>query len=395
MSGYWVRHRLLATLVLSAAFALVSSFLFVFPYIKQAANNYNSQSIYKNTAIDFIAPEPSFEQINELPGVNGIDKVFPFYMTKTLVTVNGVSRTTIVLLSDQFQNIDFTMYSDQRLIEKSNSDCDNPILVDWQFCHDTSAKIGDTVSLTLNGNSFEYRIFAIYETNSVYDGGAILAQINEEQRKAIQQKSNNNGYSGVYINANDYNKCKSYLTTEYRPLGRLKNRDQFEDDAQYQIHYDAIMSSGFANEITDFRIKESSLDKKISPLLIGVGAALSAIMIIAFNAVMANRGCERVYFTKHCIPKGQNVKPYYNTSFVFECISFVVIYIWGLILRIYLSKLYIPKSLYDAWIVLIPVVVIIAEIISLVMNYSVVSVITKKVKEEQKKKAEQEKKGNS
>ena len=35
---------------------------------------------------------------------------------------------------------------------------------------------------------------------------------------------------------------------------------------------------------------------------------------------------------------------------------------------------------------LIPVAVIAAEIISLIMNYSVVAVITKKVKEEQKKK---------
>ena len=388
MSGYWVRHRLLATLVLSAAFALVSSQMFAFPYINQTANNYNLQSIYKNTAIDFIAPEPSFEQINELPGVNGIDKVFPFYMTKMPVTVNGVSRTTTVLLSDQLQNVDFTMYGDQRLIEKSNSDYDNPILVDWQFCHDTSAKVGDTVSFILDGNNFEYKIFAIYETNSVYDGGAVLAQINEGQRETIQQKSNNNGYSGMYVKAGDYNKCKSYLTTEYRPLGRLKDRDQFEDDAQYQIHYDAIMSSGFANEITDFRIKENSLDKRESPLLRWVGAALSVSMLITFNVAMSKRGCERVYFREHCIPKGQNVKPYYNTSFVFECISFVAIYICGLIVRISLSNSYIPKSSCDAWIVLIPVAVIVAEIISLVMNYSVVSVITKKVKEEQMKKIE-------
>ena len=46
----------------------------------------------------------------------------------------------------------------------------------------------------------------------------------------------------------------------------------------------------------------------------------------------------------------------------------------------------IPKSSYDFWLVLIPVAVIAAEIISLIMNYSVVAVITKKVRDEQKKK---------
>ncbi|MBQ1734557.1 MAG: hypothetical protein II038_06720 [Lachnospiraceae bacterium] len=386
MSGYWVRHRLLPTLVLCVAVGLVSSLLFAFPYVNQQANTYNSQSIYKNSDVDFIAPEPSFDQVQELPGTNGIDKVFPFYLTKTSVNVNGSSRTTTVLLSDKFDNVDFTMYNSQRLIEKSSSEFDNPILVDWKFCHDTSSKIGDTVTFTLGGNNVEYRIYAIYETNSVYDGGAILAQISDEQKNAIQQNSNNNGYSGMYVMASDYSACKSYLTSEYRPLGRLKSRDQFEDDDQYQIHYDAIMSSGFANEITDFRVKESGLDKKISPLMVLIGAALSLVLIIAFNIVMSKRGCERVYFQKHCIPKGQNVKPYYNTAFVFEIISFVVIYVVGIIVKTCLSDSYIPKSTYDYWLVLIPVAVIVAEIISLIMNYSVVAGIAKKVKEEQKKK---------
>ncbi len=392
MTGYWIRHRLLATLVLCAVVALISSLLFAFPYVNQRANNYNAQSIYKNSDIDFIAPEPSFDQVKDLPGTNGIDKVFPFYLTKTLVNVNGNSRTTTVLLSDKFENVDSTMYNGQRLIEKSSSEYDNPILVDWQFCHDTSAQIGDTVSFSLDGNTVEFTIYAIYETNSIYDGGAILAKISEEQKNAIQQKSNNNGYSGMYIIAGDYNTCKSYLASEYRPLGRLKSRDLFEDEDQYQIHYDAIMSSGFANEITDFRVKESGLDKKNSPLLIWIGAALSAILIIAFNVAMSKRGCERVYFKKHCIPKGQNVKPYYNTAFGFEIISFVVIYIVGLVIKIQLSNSYIPRISYDFWIALIPAAVIVAEIISLIMNYSVVAVITKKVKEEQKKKEDQENK---
>lgn len=388
MSGYWIRHRLLASLALCAVIALVSSMLFAFPYINQRASNYNSQSIYNNTNIDFIAPEPSFEQVNELPGTNGIDRVFPFYLTKTSVNVNGKTRTTTVLLSDQFQNIDFTMYNSQRLIEKSNINVDNPILVDWQFSYDTSAGIGDTVSLSLNGNTVDFTIYAIYETNSIYDGGAILAQISGEQKEKIQQNSNNNGYSGMYVSANDYSVCKSYLTAEYRPLGRLKSRDQFEDEEQYKIHYDAIMSSGFANEITDFRAKESSLDKKNNPLMIWIGAALSTILIIAFNIAMSKRGCERAYFRKHCIPKGQNVKPYYNTAFVFESISFVAIYVAGLIVRICKSKSFIPKNSYDVWLVVIPAAFIVGELISLVLNHSAVAVITKKVKEEQKKKDE-------
>ena len=101
---------------------------------------------------------------------------------------------------------------------------------------------------------------------------------------------------------------------------------------------------------------------------------------------MSRRGCERAYFQKHCIPKGQNVKPYYKTAFVFEIISFVVLYVVGIVIEISRSNIYIPRSAYDFWLAFIPAVVAVTEIICLGMNYSVVSVITKKVKEEQKKK---------
>lgn len=385
MTGYWIRHRALLSIFLSAVIAVVAGLLFVFPFISQIADNYNSQSVYKNTSIDFIAPEPSFEQISELPGSNGIDKVFPFFLTKTAVNAGGKTRTTTVLLSDHFENVDITMYNDKRLIKKSDSDFDNPILVDWQFCKDTASDIGGTVSFSIGNTTAEYKIYAVYETNSIYENGAILAQISTEQKDAIVQNSQNNGYSQMYISANDYNTCQAYLTKDYRPLGRLKDRDRFDSDEQYQVHYDAIMDSGYANEITDFRVRENSLDKKVSPLMVWIGTALSAVLIIAFNVVMAKRGSEKGYFTKHCIPKGQNVKPYYTKSFICELLCFAVAYGVILFLKLNTSAMYIPKSAIGIEIAFIPAAVLVAEIISFSMNNSMIKSITKKEKAKAKK----------
>ena len=395
MGGYWVRHRLFLTLIVSAAVALVTSFLFVYPFIMQQADTYNSQSIYKNTDIDFIAPEPSFEQIDDLPGTNGINKVFPFFLTKTEVNVNSASRTTTVLLSDQFQNIDLTMYNSARLIEKSNEAYDNGILVDWQFCHDTGAGIGDIVSFAIDGEKTEFMISAIYETNSIYDGGAVLAELSEEQKNSIAKQSGNNGYSGMYISANDYNTCQAFLTTEYRPLGRLKDRDQFSDDDQYQVHYDAIMSSGYANEITDFRVRENNSSQGNGALMIWIGALLSAVIMIGFNVSMSRRGCERVYFTKHCVPKGQNVKPYYTISFAFEIIFSIAFFAALLILRITSSGAYIPKTAIGFSVVIVPAAIIIAEIINLCMNNAMVSEIVRKVELEKQKARERKAQENA
>lgn len=386
MVGYWARHRLLPSLIMTAVVAVLTGLLFAFPFVEQNATSYNAQSIYKNSDIDFIAPEPSFEQVAELPGTEGIDRVFPFYLTKTSVNVNGTSRTTTVLLSDQFDNVDMTMYNDSRLIKKADSAVDNPIFIDWQFSHDTSADIGDTVSFSLGGNSIEFTVAAIYETNSAYDGGAVLAEISSEQKDTIAANSNSNGYSAIYISASDYNACRTYLTTDYRPLGRLRDRSQFESDDQYNIHYDAIMSSGYANEITDFRVKENSLDTAQNPLMIIIGAILAAVAALAFNIAMSRRGSEKGYFTKYCIPKGQAVRPYYAISFWFEIFSFLILYAGSIFLRARTVNEYLPRSAFGVLLAVIPVAFAAAEVVALIMNNSMIAGITSKVRKEEEAK---------
>ena len=310
--------------------------------------------------------------------------MFPFFLTKTRINVNGTQRTTTVLLSDQFQNFDITMYSKSRLIERADTEYDNPVIADWQFCHDTGAKIGDTLSLTMGEENIEFRISAVYETNSIYDGGAVLAEISEAQKETIARQSDNNGYSGMYISAGDYNTCRSYLTTEYRPLGRLKDRDRFSDNDQYQVHYDAIMSSGYANEITDFRVRGDGLDKGSNSLMIWIGAILAIVVIVGFNMIMSRRGCEKVYFKKHCIPKGQSVKPYYILVFASESIFSIILYVAFMLFKLKMSKEFIPDTAVGIKIVILPLAVIIAEVICLVMNYSMLSEMTRKVDVEMK-----------
>ena len=380
MAGYWFRHRLAQTLVLGLALAIIAGLLFAYPCILGQAERYNSQSVYKNSEIDFIVPEPSFEQVRDLPGTHGIDRVFPFLMTKTEVSVNGRSRTTTVLLSDLFQNVDMTMYSPARLIKQSSAGINRPILVDWQFCHDMSARIGDIVSIMIGATPVDYTITAIYETNNIYDGGAILAPLGDELLNAIMEQSSNSGYSGMYVKANDYAACQAYLTTEYRPLGRLKSAEQFENEAQYQVHYDAIMSAGYANEITDFRVRESSLDSAGSTTMIWIGSALSAVILFAFNLVMAKRGCEEGYFLKHCIPKGQDVRPYYAISFIVEVFWSITAYAFILTLRVKSAPVYIPEAALGMKTAVIPLAILVTGLFSLALNYSMVSTISKQAK---------------
>ena len=370
MTGYWVRHRALFTIILSVCLALIMGYLFAIPYYEQKADIYNAQSLYRNTSIDFVVPEPSFDQANELPGSNGISGVFPYYLTKTSVTIKGKNRTTTVLIADNHQKLDTTMYNQARLIETSRTTTEHPILVDYQFCLDTGAKLGDVVSFFIGENLQDYIITAIYETNSLHDGGAILVQVPSEQIEAIRQQSKNNGFSGMLVTASDYDTCRLYLTTDYRPLGRLQSREQFDSDEQYKIHYDAIMSSGYSNEITDFRIRENTLKQGASTAIVWIGSFLAFAAIIAFNILMRSRGCEKAYFTKYSIPRGQDVSPYYTVSFASEIVLCIAFYAAVMVIGIQSSSRYIPKSTLDFTVATFPIAVILAEIISLILNRS-------------------------
>jgi glucan phosphoethanolaminetransferase (alkaline phosphatase superfamily) len=151
------------------------------------------------------------------------------------------------------------------------------------------------------------------------------------------------------------------------------------------MHYDAIMSTGYANEITDFRVRENSNGIKGNSVLIWVGAIFSAFILIIFNVCMARRGCENVYFEKHCIPKGQDVKPYYLISFVFEIVACLILYVISLIIGLSLYNDYISKVAIDIMVIVIPVTVMITEIICWYFNYSAVFEIKKKVKIEEER----------
>ena len=44
MIGYWLRHRLAGSIIISVTIAVIVGYLFAFSYISRKAENYNNQS---------------------------------------------------------------------------------------------------------------------------------------------------------------------------------------------------------------------------------------------------------------------------------------------------------------------------------------------------------------
>ncbi len=378
MFDYWIKNRLVFSLIMSFGLIGITSLLFAYPYLKNNADIYNKKSVYCNSSMTFIAPEPSFDQVNSLSGTNGISEIFPFFLTKTDVKIKTSSRYTTVLLSDYFKNIDITMYNDSRLIKKSNKKYSNPILIDWEFSKDTGATIDDVVVINIGGKDIKYTVQAIYETNTIYEGGAVVAEINKTEKNNIINNSVNSGYSAMYIEVNNYEKCKNYLTTDYRPLGRLKDRNQFENNDKYKIHKNAILDGAYANEITDFKTKNIPLKNNIFLLLLG--ALITLIIIIGFNIVMFFRGTERGYFIRYCIPNGKKVDSYYRLSFIFESVVIIVGYIILVLIQIKVKKTYIPKMMINIKLMIIPLAVVVGELLSIIHKNTYISSFIKNYK---------------
>ena len=350
MVKYWIKNRFLLDLIVPCVLVLLIVFAFIAPMFNGIGEATLMQSIYKNEKMDFDIPSPSFAQIEQLENESFIESVFPYYYTESDVSVNGKTRETNLFFSDAMDKLGQTMYCSSRMIEKSNKYFDNPILVDYQFVQDTGAALGDTVSVTFGTTKIDFQIAAIYETNTYYDGGAIMAYWGGLQKEAIMTMSPNLTYSGAYVQAAHYSQCKQYFDTQYKPYGRLRDASEFATPKAYETHYNAFMSASYANEITDFSVQakdanikaEDKMNAANQNVLIACGVALAAMLI--FNLLMWVRNSERKYFASRKVRGAGNVVVYYLFSTIFQAAILIGGITAAIMIIPTMSEFYLPTE---------------------------------------------------
>ena len=374
MFKYWIKNRFLLDLIVPCVLVLLMVFAFIAPMFNGIGEATLMQSIYKNEKMDFDIPSPSFSQVEQLEKESFIESVFPYYYTESDVSVNGKTRETNLFFSDAMDNLGQTMYCSSRMIEKSNKDFENPILVDYQFVKDTGAQLGDTVSVTFGTTKIDFQIVAIYETNTYYDGGAVMAYWGGLQKDAIMAMSPNLTYSGAYVQAAQYSQCKQYFDTQYKPYGRLRDASEFATQEAYETHYNAFMSASYANEITDFSVQakdaaskaESKTDAANRNILLACGISLAVMLI--FNLLLWVRGSERVYFAKRKVRGAGNVVVYYLVSTIFQAAILIGGVTAAIMLLPSVSEFYIPTEVVTTKSIIFIIAMAIISIIVLVEN---------------------------
>lgn len=356
-------NNIFALSIIIIALNLINAFIFMSPYINYKSEKYAYSYFYKNFNIDFDIPSPSKNQINELRKLDFIEKVIPYYYAN--LTLNyGKNRDSNILFFESLEDIEY-IYNDNRVINKVNK-TDNFIYVDYYFIKDSKVKLNDILNTSINGVEIEFYINGIYKENLYYNNGA------EASIWKTEYLNRNIAYSGAFIKAKDLSLCRNYLSQEYKALGRLKSRDNFDTEESYNIHFKSIISGNYANEITDFNIKSESDINMIESRYISnifryaLGIILVFIIIILINNYLLSKNKD--YFYNRLI-MGEKLKNIKNSYFLLFIISLIVSIFSNIVfIKIVSSNIqyYIPiKNIFIAI-----NLIILFEAISIILSYS-------------------------
>lgn len=331
MFKYWLKNRFIVETLTFILSLTVNTIFFFSNSVSNLSLSYDAISLYKELNIDFNVPSPGKLQIQDLENLTHIDDVIPYYSTSKTVAFGLESLANVnVLFFDNFNQNDLTMYNEARLIETASRQFENPLIVDFRFINQTGLAIEDEVIIEFGNIYTTFNIQSIYETNTYYNTNVVLGLWKGSQKNNTELFLGKPlGFSGAYINSNNLTATQLFLQNEYKPLGRLRERSEFDTEESYQIHYDNFYSTNYSNEISNF--DNLFIDKSIRSnnyLLISytnlyVGLLILILLQAFFTINFISRKSEFKYF-KTLINIGKNPKPYFFYSLLIEGVFSII-----------------------------------------------------------------------
>lgn len=333
MKKKWVKYYLLLGILLMVVLSALCSFTFVRGNVKQAQDKKTFESIYTDTSIDFIVPSPSYTQVGELEkdSNSGISAMVPFFETtsSTRINGNGIKGTTIIFPDED--KIEYSPYGSRRIVSGENSLKAGDAAIDRVFVDKNNVGIGDEVTLSIAGYDYSFVIRAITESNTYYNDGTIAVILSGEQVTQLQNAGIK--YSAAYVSASDYDKCKTYLYNDYKPLGRLKDEAEFDSRDAYDQHVQNFNAANWTKEITNCKDNYNSLSVKYDNVEMGIyrnmiiAAIIVFMVIIVYNAILMKSEELKVFFQNYLVKKSgtkAEIKSFYKNGIVFCMVVFIM-----------------------------------------------------------------------
>lgn len=256
--------------------------------VSKAYIDYNYlKSYYVSSKIDFVIPEPGFDQVNELENddANGIIEVTPYYsISRISVNEEEILNASGFIFGDA-NDLEQSPYFSNNRIRGTKKVSAGQAVADKAFCLKYHCKLGDKVSFSIAQKTYTFTIEAISNNNMSTQRGSIAFVLNQDMLNDFVSKGIR--YSAAYVYASDYDVCKNYLKNDYRPLGDLKDPSSFESEELYNQYLDSFNSANWFLSMTDFHevyamesVKYSEIESRTLVGFIISGIVCSAIIAL-------------------------------------------------------------------------------------------------------------------
>ena len=195
-----------------------------------------------------------------------------------------------------------------------------------------NCNIGDAVTLNVGGNEYKFVISGVSEINTYYDKGTVAVVLTDEQAK--QFEIDGIIYSAAYVNAEDYEKCKAYLFSDYKPYGRLKDSSVFDNPETYDQHVKNFNDADWTKEITVCKDNYSSKSIKYENVENGIlrntiiASVIIALAVIILNSVLLGSSELKSFIQGFLIKKSgtkSKVKSFYVSGIIFNSVIFSIV----------------------------------------------------------------------
>lgn len=370
MERYWFKNRFLLTVLFSLLVSGIIGGLLLRDRLISESQNRQKTSVYNLSDMDYDIPSPSVNQLEEIEKLDFIDAAFGYYFTNGTLLLNGCSISTPIMFSDDTDDMNITMFNDNRLIQKSDISYENPIYVDYAFAKKNNVSLDDAVVY----GDITFNVAALYENNSYNE--AVLAFLPDELKAEFEDKAQ--GYSGAFIAVNDSNASEAYFRN-YKPEGRLKPRNLFDNDEQYEIHRSSWENANYYNEITSFGERENSISLRnvVSSWIVCLAHIVLSLVV---SVCLYLRKSERVYFGKKKSHIG--LVKYYVFASAIEVTISILVYTGIVMMTKLISSSYISLSSIVKTEVFVTLICIASGVINFGISFALVSIFSKPTKQD-------------
>lgn len=331
MKKKWRKSYLLLGLLIFLVLALIGNFAFINNTINQFESKHTFESIYIDSKIDFIIPSPSSTQVEDIGSKNGIAKISPYYETTTALYCNDVQQKGTTILIPRSTGVEGTPYCSSRIIRGAIGQNGSFAIIDKKYAEKNDLVIGDLLSITIQGERFDFEITGISEENTYCNEGSTALIMDSDVEQFFAEKGIT--YSAAYVEASNHEVCKNFLLQEYKPLGRLKNQSEFDNIEAYEQHVKNFNDADWSKEITDCHSNYDMLSVKYNNvestawINTGIYSTLIFIATIVYFTVLLKSEENNKYFRECIVKKSvtkEDVIGFYRSGIVTDIVLFVI-----------------------------------------------------------------------